>query len=140
MFTDVGRMYATGVRNSLGDLASATHQAIALLGANGVLNLAVLPTFGTRRLISRLPSFLAAHHGVTVNLGVRLAPFDFAADPFDIAIHFGRPHWPGVACTHLINETMVPVCSPAFRKRERIKSQRVLARVTLLQQSTRPTA
>jgi LysR family glycine cleavage system transcriptional activator len=140
MLTDVGRMYAANVRSTLSDLSSATHQAIALSGTHGVLNLAVLPTFGTRWLIPRMPDFFARHPDVTVNFGVRLVPFDFAAEPFDAAIHFGQPHWPGAVCEHLLDEECVPVCSPAYRKRENILTPQDLARATLLQQSTRPTA
>ena len=140
MLTDVGRMYASHVRNTLSELSDATHQAIALSGTSGVLNLAVLPTFGTRWLIPRIPDFFARHPDVTVNFGVRLVPFDFAAEPFDAAIHFGQPHWPGAVCEFLRHEEAVPVCSPAYRERERIRSPQDLAQVTLLQQSTRPTA
>jgi LysR family glycine cleavage system transcriptional activator len=140
VLTDVGRMYAANVRGTLADLSASTHQAIALSGTRGVLNLATLPTFGTRWLIPRVPDFFARHPGVTVNFGVRLVPFDFAAEPFDAAIHFGQPHWPGAACDHLRNEVMVPVCSPAYREREGIRTPQDLSRATLLQQSTRPTA
>jgi LysR family glycine cleavage system transcriptional activator len=140
VLTDVGRMYATNVRNSLTDLSVSTHQAIALSGTHGVLNLAVLPTFGTRWLIPRMPDFFALHPDVTVNFGVRLVPFDFGTEPFDAAIHFGQPHWPGAVCDRLMSEVMVPVCSPAYRQRERIRTPQDLGRATLLQQSTRPTA
>jgi LysR family glycine cleavage system transcriptional activator len=140
VLTDVGRMYAANVRSTLAELSDATHQAIALSGTRGVLNLAVLPTFGTRWLIPRMPEFFAQHPDVTVNFGVRLVPFDFATEPFDAAIHFGQPHWPGAVCEHLMNEEAVPVCSPAYRERENIRSPQDLTRVTLLQQSTRPTA
>jgi LysR family glycine cleavage system transcriptional activator len=140
VLTDVGRMYASQVRGSLGDLSDATHQAIALSGTSGVLNLAVLPTFGTRWLIPRIPEFVTRHPDATVNFGVRLVPFDFAAEPFDAAIHFGQPHWPGAVCELLRSEEVVPLCSPAFRERESIHRPQDLSRVTLLQQSTRPTA
>lgn len=140
VLTDVGRMYAANVRAMLADLSTATHQAIALSGTHGVLNLAVLPTFGTRWLIPRMPEFFTLHPGVTVNFGVRLVPFDFGTDPFDAAIHFGQPHWPGAICERLRDEEVVPVCSPAYRRRENIGSPSDLTRATLLQQSTRPTA
>ncbi|QFU15305.1 LysR family transcriptional regulator [Microvirga thermotolerans] len=140
VLTDVGRMYATHVRNTLAELSDATRQAIALSGTSGVLNLAVLPTFGTRWLIPRMREFLDLHPDVTVNFGVRLVPFDFAAEPFDAAIHFGQPHWPGALCDHLLDEECVPVCSPDYRERENIRSPADLARATLLQQSTRSTA
>jgi len=140
VLTDVGHLYASQVRNTLTELSDATHQAIALSGTRGVLNLAVLPTFGTRWLIPRIPDFLARHPDATVNFGVRLVPFDFAAEPFDAAIHFGQPHWPGAVCELLRHEEAVPVCSPAYREREKIRSPDDLTRATLLQQSTRPTA
>jgi LysR family glycine cleavage system transcriptional activator len=140
VLTDAGRVYATNVRNALTDLAASTHQAIALSGTQGVLNLATLPTFGTRWLVPRLPAFVERHPGITVNCGVRLLPFDFAAEPFDAAIHFGQPHWPGAVCERLIEEEMVPVASPAFRKKENLREPADLGRIPLLQQSTRPTA
>ena len=140
VLTDVGRLYASQVRGTLSDLSDATHQAIALSGTKGVLNLATLPTFGTRWLIPRIPHFLSRHPDATVNFGVRLVPFDFAAEPFDAAIHFGEPHWPGAICELLRREEAVPVCSPAYREREKIRSPEDLARATLLQQSTRPAA
>ena len=140
VLTDVGRLYASQVRSTLVELSDATHQAIALSGTSGVLNLATLPTFGTRWLIPRMPHFLSRHPDATVNFGVRLVPFDFAAEPFDAAIHFGEPHWPGAICELLRREEAVPVCSPAYRERETIRSPEDLARATLLQQSTRPTA
>ena len=139
VLTDVGRMYAAQVRQTLADLSDATRQAIALSGTSGVLNLAVLPTFGTRWLIPRIPEFLSRHPDVTVNFGVRLVPFDFSAEPFDAAIHFGQPHWPGAVCELLMREECVPVCSPAYLRRERIADPVDLTRVTLLQQSTRST-
>jgi LysR family glycine cleavage system transcriptional activator len=140
VLTDVGRMYAANVRTSLTDLSNSTYQAIALSDTRGVLSLAVLPTFGTRWLIPRIPDFFASHPGVSVNFAVRLVPFDFGVEPFDAAIHFGQPHWPGAVCDRLMSEVMVPVCSPAYRKKKSIRKPEDLAQAMLLQQSTRPTA
>ncbi len=78
----------------------------------GTLNLAILPTFGTRWLAPRLGRFLAANPGVTINLATRLSPFDFRLDSIDAAIHFGHPHWPGAELTLLMSERTVPACSP----------------------------
>jgi LysR family glycine cleavage system transcriptional activator len=46
----------------------------------GTLNVAILPTFGTQWLDPRLPKFLSAQPGVTINLTTRLAPFEFQVD------------------------------------------------------------
>ena len=116
VLTDVGRLYASQVRATLAELSDATRQAIALSGTSGVLNLAVLPTFGTRWLIPRIPDFFARHPDVTVNFGVRLVPFDFAAEPFDAAIHFGQPHWPGAVCELLMTGGMRARLQPSLSR------------------------
>ncbi|SDM41071.1 DNA-binding transcriptional regulator, LysR family [Oryzisolibacter propanilivorax] len=139
VLTDAGRVYAADVRVALQQLSASTQQAMAFSHAGGLLNLAVLPTLGTRWLVPRLPRFLALHPQATVNLAARTEPFDFAGTPFDAAIHFGAPSWPGAVCRFLMREEVVPVASPAFRAAHDIATAHDLTRVALLQQSTRPT-
>lgn len=137
VLTDGGRIYAAEVRQSLASLATASHQAMSFGGGDS-LNLAVLPTFGTRWLIPRMGSFAAKHPTVSINLSARLVPFDFQEEPFDAAIHHGEPHWPGAICEHLMDEDMVPVVSPAYKRKLGLSSARDLVGATLLQQATRP--
>jgi len=138
VLTDAGRVYAADVRAALQQLSASTQKAMALSHAGGLLNLAVLPTLGTRWLIPRLGGFMALHPDVTVNFAARTEPFDFAGTPFDAAIHFGAPTWAGAVCEFLMHEEVVPVASPAFRERHGIRLPQDLTRVVLLQQSTRP--
>jgi len=116
VLTDVGRVYAADVRAALQQFSGATQKAMALSGGGGLLNLAVLPTLGTRWLIPRLGDFTRRHPQVTVNFAARSEPFDFSQEPFDAAIHFGAPHWAGARCEYLMHERTVPVCSPAFQR------------------------
>jgi LysR family glycine cleavage system transcriptional activator len=139
VLTDVGRVYAADVRAALQQFSGATQKAMALSGGGGLLNLAVLPTLGTRWLIPRLGDFTRRHPQVTVNFAARSEPFDFSQEPFDAAIHFGAPHWAGARCEYLMHERTVPVCSPAFQRAHGIRSVADLGAVVLLQQSTRPT-
>ncbi len=111
VLTPAGRSYVEQVRDVLNRLGSASVAA----GANaegGPLNLAILPAFGMHWLAPRLADFALAHPQVTVNLSTRLAPFDFRAQPFDAAIHFGRRDWPGADYLPLIPETVVAVAAP----------------------------
>ena len=111
VLTPAGRSYVEQVRDVLNRLGSASVAA----GANaegGPLNLAILPAFGMHWLAPRLADFAHAHPQVTVNLSTRLAPFDFRAQPFDAAIHFGRRDWPGADYLPLIPETVVAVAAP----------------------------
>jgi LysR family glycine cleavage system transcriptional activator len=139
VLTDAGRVYAADVRAALQQLQASTQKAMAFSLTEGLLNLAVLPTLGTRWLIPRLGRFMAQHPQITVNFSARTEPFEFAGTPFDAAIHFGTPTWPGAVCEFLMREEVVPVASPAYRDTHGIHTAKDLARVVLLQQSTRPT-
>jgi len=137
--TLAGDGYAREIREALRRISSASLN----LRANphgGTLNLAILPTFGTRWLAPRLGGFLAANSGVTINLVTRLSPFDFRLDSIDAAIHFGHPHWPGAELTFLMSEKTVPACSPEFRRRHAIGAAQDLLEVPLLHLTTRPDA
>lgn len=138
VLTDAGRVYAADLQGVLQQLSAITQKAMAFSSADGLLNLAVLPTLGTRWLIPRLPRFMALHPDVTVNFSARTEPFDFAGTPFDAAIHFGAPHWAGAVCQYLMHEEVVPVCSPGYQNQYGIHTPQDIARV-VLQQSTRPT-
>ncbi|MFZ5708247.1 MAG: LysR substrate-binding domain-containing protein [Pseudomonadota bacterium] len=111
--TEAARAYAAEVRPALDQIARATMTLLSGGGA-GALNLAILPGFGTHWLAPRLPAFLAAHPGVTVNLATRLRPFDFAAEGFDAAIHYGRADWPGAGHLRLMEERVIPVAAASL--------------------------
>lgn len=113
--TGGGAAYAREIREALAKISAASMN----LRANpegGTLTLAILPTFGTRWLAPRLPSFAAQHPGVTINLVTRLTQFDFASQAIDAAIHFGSPDWPGCGFAHLRDEVVVPACAPSLRR------------------------
>ncbi|OGB40193.1 MAG: LysR family transcriptional regulator [Burkholderiales bacterium RIFCSPLOWO2_12_67_14] len=137
--TLAGEAYAQEIRAALQRLSAAA-LAFRANPHGGTLNLAILPTFGTRWLAPRLPQFLAHHPGVTINLTTRLVPFDFQAEPMDPAIHFGTPHWPGATLDVLMNETVVPVCSPGLLAQHPIRSAADLLRAPLLHLVSRPDA
>jgi LysR family glycine cleavage system transcriptional activator len=109
-------------------------------GAGNTLELAVVPTFGTRWLIPRLGCFLARHPNITVNLTNRTRPFLFADTPFDAAIYFGDGNWSGTQTTLLMRERLVPVCSPNLIAPASALTAADIREYPLLQQSTRPYA
>ncbi|WP_448202483.1 LysR family transcriptional regulator [Azospirillum sp. sgz302134] len=137
--TLAGETYAQQVREALQHIATATLNFRAN-PRGGTLNLAILPTFGTRWLAPRLPGFVAEHPGITVNLTTRLAPFDFQIEQVDAAIHFGMPDWPGAELDPLMSETVVPACSPQLRDRHRFAKPGDLLAAPLLHLVSRPDA
>ena len=140
VLTDLGQRYLLDVRRTLASLEGSTLRAMELADGGEIIDLATLPTFCSRWLIPRFPSFYAEHPGISINCVSRFFPFDFQAEPFDAAIHFGSPAWPGGVLHHLFDERMLAVCSPDFRARRRLRTDADLVGAPLLQQSTRPTA
>jgi LysR family glycine cleavage system transcriptional activator len=137
--TAIGERYA----REIGEALRIISQASLNLRANalgGTLDLAILPTFGTRWLAPRLPVFLAAHPGITINLTTRLKPFDFSAERLDAAIHFGLPDWPGAETAFLMRETVLPVASPAFAGRYDLSDPLSLLDVPRIHLASRPDA
>lgn len=137
--TIAGAAYAQEVRGALQRISSAT-LGFRANPNGGTLNIAILPTFGTRWLAPRLPRFLAGHPGVTINLTTRLAPFDFQVDQVDAAIHFGVAEWPGARLDFLFREKVVPACSREVRDAHHFSEPADLLQAPLLHLVSRPDA
>src|ERR1700761_4934253 len=140
VITEIGKLYLSEVVKVLDQLATATERIRGQSESGLSLNLAVLPTFASRWLVPRLPNFHAAYPALTINMATRLLPFDFAAEPFDAAIHYGSPTWAGTIAYRIMSESTIPVCSQAFQKFHRLREPADLTRVVLLHQSSRPSA
>ncbi|MFC6687468.1 LysR family transcriptional regulator [Jhaorihella thermophila] len=137
--TPAAKAYASDIRAALDRIANAAlHLQVA--PATGTVNLAILPTFGMRWLMPRLPEFARLHPDVTINMTTRLRPFNFTTEPFDAALHFGKPDWPGTEHLLLRAEQVIPVCAPALLERSSPGSPQDLLNLPLLHIQTRPRA
>jgi DNA-binding transcriptional LysR family regulator len=137
--TEAGLSYSRRVAAQLDAVERDTLSVMGQQGAN-VIELAVLPTFGTQWLLPRLKDFQRLHPEVTVNLTNRTRPFLFADTEFDAAIYFGDGDWPGTQTQRLMGENPMPVCSPALMHRHLTMNAETIANLPLLQQTTRPYA
>lgn len=135
-----GEHYLQHVRSAFDRLEAAALELRTLQRGGGVLQLAILPTYGTRWLIPRFPSFAQAHPDVQVHFTTRLQPFDFAGEDLDAAIHYGDAHWPEARMDALMDEQVVVVCSAGYKKRAGLRAPVDLKKATLLQMATRPQA
>ncbi len=136
--TPAAQDYVQTARSAVQELAQAALKLKAN-PAGGALNLSILPAFGMHWLAPRLQDFARRHPEVTVNLGTRLKPFDFASDPFDAAIHFGQQDWAGVHYLPIMQEEVLPVCAPDFAAAN-IDSLNDLRAAPLLHLESRPDA
>ncbi len=140
--TPGGAAYARQMAQRLAAMERDTLDAMAGQGEGGAISLAAVPTFATRWLLPRLPSFNAQHPDVQVHIETRTRPFLFADTEFDAAIYAGTPaqvsSWAGTHASLLMQEEVVAVCSPALLPRGRALTPAAIAQMPLLQQSTRP--
>ena len=139
LLTSVGKTYAAAVRAAISALRDATLEVISKPKGN-TIDLAILPTFGTRWLMPRFPSFLASNPHISVNFTTRLSQFELDDDSVDAAIHYGTPHWPGADCTFLMEEQAVPVCTPALLRRAAETPEKHFRGLPLLHLESRPNA
>jgi DNA-binding transcriptional LysR family regulator len=147
-----GRAYARQIAGRLEAIERDTLDAMTHhdeTGAGGALSLAAVPTFATRWLIPRLPDFMRRSPDVVVHIETRTRPFLFNDTEFDAALYAGTraqvANWPGTHAVRLLDEDVVPVCSPALLARHAEKGREEkgatpasIAGMPLLQQSTRP--
>ena len=110
------------------------------LGTREILELAVLPTFCSQWLIPRIGSFYQQYPGVTINLSARSVIFLFKETPFDAAIHFGQPNWPGTVADFLFSEDVVAVCKPELLKSGYLSNAEDVLNYAMLHLTSRPDA
>lgn len=137
--TEAGLSYSRRVSAQLDAVERDTLSVMGHQGVN-IIELAVVPTFGTQWLLPRLKDFQQRHPDVTINLTNRTRPFLFADTEFDAAIYFGDADWSGTESHRLMSENPMPVCSPALLASRDCLTPRDLADMPLLQQTTRPYA
>lgn len=137
--TEAGLSYSRRVATQLDAVERDTLSVMGQQGAN-VIELAVVPTFGTQWLLPRLKDFQLKHPEVTVNLTNRTRPFLFADTEFDAAIYFGDADWSGTESHRLMGENPMPVCSPTLLGDHTQLTAQAIAELPLLQQTTRPYA
>jgi DNA-binding transcriptional LysR family regulator len=141
LLTDAGQRYARSVAARLDDVERDTLDLMAQAGeGSGTLDLAVVPTFATQWLLPRLARFQALHPGITVHFTPRTRPFLFEETAHDAAIHPGEALWPGTTGEVLMPEHLIAVISPKLLAGRRIRKAADVAKLPLLQASTRPYA
>lgn len=111
VLSEAGQQALPEVRRILQEAERLMMDTLAAGPVTQQLRIATLPTFGSRWLVPRLADFLALHPDVALTVESRDRPFDFDEDPIDLAIHYGKPVWPGGVAHFLCTEIVVPVAS-----------------------------
>ena len=139
ILSDAGRAILRDADRILDDLDQAAMTVMAFGGRADVLRLAVLASFGTVWLIPRLARFQAIAPEVSVDITSAMEAVDFDRSPFDAAVQRMALCGPGTQALPLIEERLVVVAGPGLLPENApLMADADLARLPLLQQSTRP--
>jgi LysR family transcriptional regulator, glycine cleavage system transcriptional activator len=126
------------VEQALADLERAIDEARADRGS-GPLRLTTIASFLAQWLLARLPDFTARHARIDVQVHTSTELVDFVKTGIDAGIRFGAGGWPRLHSEKLIDEWLVPVCTPALLKRHGpVAEARDLARYKLLHSTYEP--
>lgn len=137
LLTEAGQNYYLDIKSILEQLTQATNK-LMLSGERGALTISVPPSFAILWMVPRLSEF----HEKYPDIDVRIKAVDEIAgsltDNVDIAIYYGRGHWPGLRSYKLHEEYLIPVCSPRLLEGPKpLKEPADLLHHTLLHEETR---
>jgi LysR family glycine cleavage system transcriptional activator len=80
------------------------------------LRIDVLPTFGLRLLIPRLPEFKKLYPDMQLDVTVGEGPINFEDDRVDVGIRYGKGDWPQTKSYRILEEELIVVCAPHLWK------------------------
>ena len=135
--TAAAERLAAGIRQGLDLLRDAVADFHAASGRDPLV-VSLTPQFASRWLPERLPRLLAAPAGANLELRVEDRLADMHADGVDLSVRYGDGDWPGLACDRLLEETLIPVCSPDVALRWPLRRAADLLSAPLLHHSSRP--
>ena len=129
--TDAARASLPKLREGFDALVQAVERLRSHV-SGGVLTVSAAPSFAARWLMPRLHRFIAAHPEVDVRVSARMrrlsvdgkgdvaerATVETWLDDSDIAVLYGRGHYPGLWVRKLLDLTIAPICSPQLLKGE----------------------
>jgi LysR family glycine cleavage system transcriptional activator len=109
--TGEGERLLPKVRENLAQLERAVDEA-RLDSRSGPLMVSMLASFLQQWLLPRLPDFNDKFPDIDLRMNTSASLVDFLRSDIQIAIRFGVGQWPGVHAEKLLDEWLVPVCTP----------------------------
>jgi LysR family glycine cleavage system transcriptional activator len=136
--TDEGAALLPRVRQALEQLERAVDDVRRDRSA-GPLRISTLGSFLQQWLLPRLERFRIACPQIDLHLHTSNELVDFVRQDFHAGIRFGKGHYPNLHCEKIIDEWVVPVCTPAlYQKFGPLRSVDDLRRYPLLHSLSEP--
>ncbi len=97
--------HVDGIEHALGAYRTRHHDALTLSASPGTMSSWLVP---------RLPKLVAAYPELELSLQSGSTLVNFAREPVDVALRYGRGQWPELLCERLFGEWIAPVAAPAL--------------------------
>lgn len=127
----VGESYLRRVAGALGAIGAATDDVRT--GVRNSLYVHSSPSLASLWLMPRLAQFSQEHPGVSLFLSASPTHSDFELGLVDVDIRYGLPNWPNLTVQPLFEERIMPLASPSFIERHRLREPDELMQVPLIQ-------
>ncbi|MEM9668989.1 MAG: transcriptional regulator GcvA [Pseudomonadota bacterium] len=132
LLTDSAQATLPLVREAFDQIAEAG-RVMQAPARRGRVMVSSAPSFAAKWLAPRLENFHRSHEGIEAWVSADMGLTDFNTADADIAIRYGRGQYDGLKSELLLDETVLPVCSPALLEGEHgIRKPGDLAHHTLL--------
>ena len=136
--TSEGAALLPRVQQALSDIEHAVDDVRGGRQA-GPVKVTTLASFLQQWLLPRMARFRSAHPRVDLHLHSSPNAVDFVREDFHVGIRFGLGDWPNVHSEKLLDEWLLPVCSPALlEKHGAVRGVDDLRRYPLLHTSGEP--
>ena len=113
--TELGRKYHKPINRALGMIHDATQK---LTPENTSVTLSTTPSFASKWLVPRLPSFSDSHPNIEVRTVANEGLANFQSDGVDLAIRQGHPPFAAELHAELLSPLdLRAVCSPIYAKK-----------------------
>lgn len=109
--TEAGRKLLPGVQRGLAELRQAV-EIVTQDRSEGVLNVSMMPTFLQKWLMPRLTEFYSKEPQIDLRINADATPVNFENTDFHAGIRFGPGRWQGVKAIKMLDDWILPVCSP----------------------------
>jgi DNA-binding transcriptional LysR family regulator len=115
--TEAGQALAVSARDALTAIDDAESAARGADRLTGVLRIALPTAFGVRQIVPRLPSFVALHPGLKIELMMSDRFEDLVAEGADLALRLGNQPDSAFLARKLASAARIVVASPDYLRR-----------------------
>ena len=112
--TPAGQRYLDAIGDAFDRIESGT-RGLYVQADRRQLAISTSPNFAAKWLVPRLGGFTAQYPEMALRLDQSERHTNFIREQIDVAIRYGEGPWPGLSCTRLGDEFLLPVCAPSLK-------------------------